>query len=800
MRKYIVALTLFCLLAWLSGPVSAQTFDGLTLTAEPAFGGQFKYGHWLPIFVTVENNGADLDAELRARITGQSGQLNFVVPAELPAGSRKRFTLYTLPNNFSRTVKVDLVRDEESVASQTVNIASAPNNRYFIGVVAENAPNLSLLSSMDLPGRADSPQVLNISLAETPDRAEGLTLFDTLILNAVDTSQLSPDQQTALQQWVIGGGRLVLGGGGGAALTLAGLPADLQPVTVTGQQELSALPALETYTGRTIAVSGPFLAAAVEPGADATILLSETNTSTEELPLIVERKLGQGYVDFVALDLTQTPFSDWAGVTDFAERLLAPNAAWPDFLPADIAPNQMRDSQMSSVLSNLPSLNLPSIRVLGLLLIGYIVLVGPLNYLILRRLDRLAWAWITIPALTLAFSALAFGLSYQLRGSDILLNQLSIMEISEDGRVTDTQTYVGIFSPHRQAYDVTVEGRPLLRPLGEGYYDPWSGEVRVGTMSVVQSEPAQVRGLTVNQWSIQSFVAETPLPEPPRLEAEISVERERLTGRLINQGTMTLEDVVVIFNTDFRKLGDIAPGQAVALNLDFSQQQLINTGGFGSYMIFQDELNQAGVENPELTFKQRVLDSTVFNQPFRTNGAGIFVLGWLKDSPLTVTLDGREVSSQKTSLLYGQLPVKFDEDKVSLPPSFSRAQTVTTTGQTGTCNYGTGIEGYYVERGSAEVKLSLPDNIRRIDPVRLDLYLQSDGGQWAELPQVDLYDRTTTEWIALEQVQFGQNSISQPERFFDPNEASLLLRLSRDANSQNGGCVFVGLAFEGARS
>ena len=784
----------------MSGSALAQTADGLTMTAVAAFGGQFKYGHWLPILVTVENTGPNLNAELRARITGQTGQLSFILPAELPTGSRKRFTLYTLPNSFSRTVKVDLVRDEKAIASQTVDISSAPNNRYFIAVVAENAPNLNLLSSINLPGRGDNPEVLNINLAETPDRAEGLTLFDTIILNGVDTGQLSLDQQTALQQWVVSGGRLVLGGGGGAALTLAGLPVDLQPVTVTGQQELSALPALETYTGRPIAVPGPFPVAAVEPGAHATTLLSETMAGFGELPLIVERKLGKGYVDFIALDLTRIPFRDWAGVTDFAERLLSPNAAWPDSIPADISPHQMRDSQMSSALSNLPTLDLPSIRVLGLLLIGYIGLVGPLNYLILRRLDRLAWAWGTIPTLTVAFSALAFGLSYQLRGSDILLNQLSIMEISEDSRVIDAQTYVAIFSPHRQAYDVTVEGSPLLRPLGEGYYDPWSGEVRVGSMSVVQGEPAQLRGLTVNQWSLQSFVAETSLPDPPRLEAEIALERERLTGRLINQGTTTLQDVVVIFNTDLKKLGDIAPGQAATLDLDFSQQQMINTGGFGSYLIFQDQLNPSNAESPEITFKRRILDSTIFNQPFRTNGAGLFVLGWLKDNPLTIKLNGREVSGQKTSLIYGHLPIKFDENNVSLPPSFSRSQTVTITGQTGTCNYGTGLEGYYVEQGVAEVKLSLPDNIRQIAPARLDLYLQSDSGPWVELPQVELYDRTTTEWTTLKEAQFGQNPISQPERFFDLDEASLLIRLSRDANSQSGGCIFAGLAFEGARS
>ena len=44
------------------------------------------------------------------------------------------------------------------------------------------------------------------------------------------------------------------------------------------------------------------------------------------------------------------------------------------------------------------------------MLAGYILLVGPVNYFVLRWRDRLAWAWITIPTLTLAFSALAYGI------------------------------------------------------------------------------------------------------------------------------------------------------------------------------------------------------------------------------------------------------------------------------------------------------------------------------------------------------------------------------------------------------
>ena len=40
-----------------------------------------------------------------------------------------------------------------------------------------------------------------------------------------------------------------------------------------------------------------------------------------------------------------------------------------------------------------------------LLLFGYIALIGPINYLVLRRLDRREWAWITMPILIVGFAA-----------------------------------------------------------------------------------------------------------------------------------------------------------------------------------------------------------------------------------------------------------------------------------------------------------------------------------------------------------------------------------------------------------
>jgi hypothetical protein len=200
--------------------ISAQ--GSLAMMAQPAFNGFFKYGEWLPVYVTVENGGADVNGEIQATIKSGNGELKFSVPAELPAGTRKRFTLYVQPNSFSRSVEVQLVADGQNLVSQEVKVSRLFNDRYTIGIVAAEPESLSSLSLVRISGRREQPQVVIIPLDDLPDRAEGLALLQTLVLNDVDTSSLSPHQQAALTGWAKQGGRLILGGGAGAARTLAG--------------------------------------------------------------------------------------------------------------------------------------------------------------------------------------------------------------------------------------------------------------------------------------------------------------------------------------------------------------------------------------------------------------------------------------------------------------------------------------------------------------------------------------------------------------------------------------------------
>ena len=108
------------------------------------------------------------------------------------------------------------------------------------------------------------------------------------------------------------------------------------------------------------------------------------------------------------------------------------------------------DSQIVYALQNLPSVDLPPIEQLFVLLIAYIALIGPINYLVLRRLDKREWAWVTIPALVVVFAFGSYGLGATLKGSDVIVNQITVVRAAQGTGRGIGQAYIGVYSPSRR--------------------------------------------------------------------------------------------------------------------------------------------------------------------------------------------------------------------------------------------------------------------------------------------------------------------------------------------------------------
>ncbi|HEX7555055.1 MAG TPA: hypothetical protein VF338_00415, partial [Leptolinea sp.] len=579
------------------------------MTVKATFSGYFKYGEWLPIQVEIENTSVDIEAVLRVRVENNNGSIIFATPVSLPSGAHKLVPLYVMPNNFSRVLDVQLLSAEKLLVSQQVAVRPQPNINYFIGFLSPQRGALSLVNGVTLPGQERPKVLVDITLDEMPERLEGMTAFDTLVINDVDTSKMTSEQATALQSWVEQGGRLVIGGGPGAQRAFSGLPQALQPVQLQGSQEVQAgdLADLVRYAKTdTLQVPGSFVMAMAKSNGGRIL------AGKEDLPLIVERPVNKGAVDFVALDVSVTPFEGWSGTQSFWSVLISPGGAYPDNMPTDASPRQVRSGSFYGALSNIPSMDLPSIKWLSILLGLYILLVGPVNYFVLRHSNRLHLAWITIPVITAVFSGGAFEIGYSMRGSDLVLNKIAVVEIQKEGPALVT-SYVGLFSPRQQSYEIEVQSNSLLSPAQNGYGgQDMTGGSSGSEMTFIQGRPSLVQGLSINQWSMQSFMAEDTWSDFGHITGNLSIVNETLSGTIKNDTSHLLKDVVVVINENFQRLGDLSPGQEAKVSLGLSDLNQNRMGSNLSYRLYREPFNNTNGKVPrDITLKANILDNSI---------------------------------------------------------------------------------------------------------------------------------------------------------------------------------------------
>jgi hypothetical protein len=803
-------------------PTAAQTGSaGLQMNVYPAMQGYFKYGEWLPIWIELENNGPDLVGEVLARVTGSGGTMVFTAPVELPTVSRKRLALYVLPNNFTKQLEVQFVANNQVQASQRVEIQPNPNVTFLIGLVSPERGALALINGISIPGNIRRPiRLIDISLAELPERFEGLRSLDIIVLNNVDASSLTTRQSEALANWVRQGGRLVIGGGANAIQTVAGLDQAMLPVIPRSSQEIAAVDALssaflseipeveENQIIPEIRVPGPFLVALGDLNGGQTII------QQDDIPLLASKEFGAGRVDWVALDLSGSPFDAWSGTTQFWELLIGPGAIYPEWAPADISPRQQFASTMPYTLTNLPMLDLPSTQGLALLLGVYILLVGPANYFFLRWRKKLHWAWLTIPGITMIFSVGAFGLGYALHGSDVFLNKVAVIELQSDGKAI-VNSYLGLFSPGRLAYQVTIEtggeNSGLVSPLTP-FYNPWDtfggiGFTSAQEITLRQGSPAVVSGLSMEQWSMQSFMVEGLVIDFGVVRAELRLSQGKLVGFLRNETGYTIEDAVIVWSKNFIRLGNLEPGQEVAIDMSMENISAPVYGPPLSYRLFEEQFNVPGQRMPprQAEVRRSIIEALVERAPaYRsatssaTSGIASMLsqtplfLGWVNQAPPQAYVAGEMPSQQTTAIVYYSLSFEVERGRVIIPSGLIPGQVVAFPIDGWVCGE-TSSTALYINRGEGEFKFQLPEQFRSIRPDTLLMSITSDTS-WAGAPTLALFDWLSQQWVELSGPNEGVNVIPQAANYISP-DGTILVRMGGSQNIP--ACYFINLGMEG---
>ncbi len=562
-RRTALRVTLALLVAAIAlsaAPSAAQAAaPRLTISAHLGFHDTIKLGDWMPLAIDVTNNGSALDGTVEVQTSSSlggkggppGGTAVYQTPISLATGATKRLrTQVTEDQQSSITVRV--IENGRVVGS--ANVIPANTTAVLIGVLSDQPSSLDGLASIN-PG-GFSTGVVHLTGADVPESGLLLRPFDLLAIDDFATDTLTAGQRAAIDDYVMNGGALLLGTGGSWHKTLGGLPSPILPMQVTASSILAKSSALGGLTGVEVA-SGSL--------TGSTPWLSDGNQ-----PLLVEKAVGGGWVEMATFDWNQDSIAGWSGTSGllrqaFIRASFGLSASQVAAMGGGSSAGSLaqRGSTFSQVLSNLPSLDLPAWWLIGSLVLLYVLLVGPINYFVLRAINRRALAWITVPAIALVAAGGAYGAGTLTKGRSVQANEVTIIHVAPGWDHAYQEAYTGILTPTRGDYEVSVgAGATLVSPIANnnGPFDPTQGLIQVDTTSGAITLP----GMTA--FNLRGFATEG-IMAPPNVLAHATLVGGKLTGTVQNLSSTSFTDGVVISGNSYQTFGKLAPGASITFSL-----------------------------------------------------------------------------------------------------------------------------------------------------------------------------------------------------------------------------------------
>lgn len=627
----------------------AAQSGGVTLEAAAGFDSYFRDNEPTPIRVTVANEGPDLDARIEierpALMSDASGRAVYVRPVALPTHSRKVETIYVPGAPGLKGARVRLLQGENVLAEIELSATQAGADDMIVGVLSSAPSTLDFLAGLRASGTAT--RVAPLTLDALPSQAIGLDSLDLLIVDDFATDALSTAQREALRSWIERGGHLIVAGGPGWQATASGLQ-DLLPATADGTVNLNGLGALAAVVSpaSSTLAPGPYVAAHLAPHAGSEVALAEGNA-----PLLVRHAVGQGTVSYLALSTTMAPLNVWGGNAEFWHKTILHGVVQRTMQPGGV----LHFGTAAEALINLPSLRLPSALDLMCLLGVYVAIVGPVNYIILRRLKRLELAWFTIPAIVLLFTAVTYATGISFRGTRPTLHRLAVVRAQAGSATARADLLIGLYSPQRRDYDLRLPGHIAVRPL-QTSADPVS-DVAV----ILQNDDAAlVQGVRVDIAGMRQFTARVAVPGPGLIaDVQYSVPsggKPQVVGSLRNSGSLTLKDARLLYGSSSASIGDLAPGTSIEVN------EVLSSSGSGPGALYGmlglTPYSYYGGDREN--YRRWQLAWSAFSETgaygsVRSLGRNIYLVAWVDGFPGEANIPGTDAETSDLSLYLIQL-------------------------------------------------------------------------------------------------------------------------------------------------
>ena len=756
---------LLCLLFLLAPAAPATAATPVQMLVRAGFDGAGKVGGWLPVDIDIRNDGDDVDGEVQIVVQDTAANRGtytpaptiFSVPASLPRRARKHLQMEVRLPSTGQRIRARLVQGDDILLEQDVQFTRVAGGDLLCGTLSRTGSALEFIPTLELPPPLRRVRLAHLELTDLPTRPQLLGSLDCLVVDNIPTAALTDPQRDALRTWVANGGLLIVGGGAGWQKTTAGLPLELLPVRVTGTATVDDLANLADFGREAFPDSSQYVASQA--------VVTDGNAVVEQggVPLVVAARRGLGTVFYLGLDPAADPLRNWPGSAGLWRYMLSHATMNATLAPSGATPFLGWGRVPRNALVDISPLTPPSPLPLALALVAFTLVVGPGNYLLLRRLGQPSWAVLTIPLVTAVAGLLMFGLASANRESDSILTKVSLVRSLPDAPVAHARTYVGLLSRQSNAYQIRAADGSLI--YGQFYPFP-RDPVNEGSnwgLKVVSGPSPEVSDLGVAAGSLATFTVDGSFRTPGGLDADLTTDGGSILGSVTNRTGQPLSDAAMILDYGVTRIGDLKPGESKEINIPLPAAA---SAGYGPPNSFASLLYPAGLpqKKPTDAARRDVLDSA-FGQAFnftKLDFYGLTLLGWLETSGPELDVRPARPATVENTLYVATLPVRFPKGyEGDVPPALvsHRALGATTASRQ---QFGS----YDLAPGeSVALQFSLPVSPGRFLLERLNLNvdarMRGPGAANASYGEVQFFNWRTADWEERP-LTLGSNSVASP--------------------------------------
>ena len=700
-RAFIFVLCLVSLLV-LSNPTAAKEKSIFNIDVFFGWGGYFRPMEWVPIEIKISTT---LEKPLQGELTLTSQQdglntLNIIfpqliltpdLPEYIPMVTKIAYT------NQRCSLRLDSIsgRRKKTVWSEDRNILMTPGKvpalqeqDMLIGVIGAGKfgiPGLEKQTACyykNIPGEV---HVGNKQIEMTPWDWTGFVSLDLLILYDPDWGRFKEQQLKAIAEWVSNGGKVLI---------------VLERKPPMGENPLTKILPFDYMEAKQINVSQQQLYKwQLSGNSSETVILKplvpkpdvklyEGDLYQENQYLFGIANVGFGTIGILGFDPEDFSYSQDAYKSPFwvnlIRTIIKPQASGENTILAQrrieyvpesganvnqygqpIRPQQLRN-QNSYEIGSAYSLNnkvmeflYQDIKPLSvwfvIILLGALaILLGPVDYKILKRIDRLPLTWLTCSFWIIVFTVGAYyGVQY-LRGGKMQLRVVSVIDGIKDEKTAWSTQYSGLFASKSDSYELENilpnQWWSGIAPTQDQLYS-YRNEIGSRRIYCIQEDGGNLpESLPVNIWDIQCMLTESPIEKMP-FSADVKRDGDEIVITVKNESDADIANgYVMVDNNRGIQFGTVPPHgiqefreRIVSLNYwsnNISEFTSISQRRGSSYGNFRNEA---------ACFAQGTLQRTQAMNNYLSKGASIVCVTY-SNAPVPFKIKKHSVSEEHIQL------------------------------------------------------------------------------------------------------------------------------------------------------